>query len=304
MYPKHILDIEQQIEAFLSSGMGITSIDVAKDALTTIGYYRLRGYCFHLYNNQEKKYCQGTTFSNLVRLYYFDRKLSHLLFGMSSDIEVALRVRLVDALLVHEDALILYSPELFANKKLYWQNLGILAGEIARSNDVFIQHNFQNHEGNIPVWAAVEIMSFGNLSKTIKNLKTGEGSSASRLTSYYKYLSPKNRLVNPSLQMLCSWIQAVSILRNICAHNSRIYNRNINTHVQILDIDRPQQPIRHSGLYQIILAMKYLRPNDTVWQEFFSSLKKLLVDNSEIVELARLNFPTDWEKHLLIVNGI
>ena len=45
---------------------------------------------------------------------------------------------------------------------------------------MFIKHNFDNHDGEVPVWAAAEVLSFGTLSKIIKNLKTGTGSSALR----------------------------------------------------------------------------------------------------------------------------
>ena len=49
-----------------------------------------------------------------------------------------------------------------------------------------IRHNFNKHEGQIPLWAAVEVMSFGTLSKTIKNLKTGEGTAYAKFAEFYK----------------------------------------------------------------------------------------------------------------------
>lgn len=66
---------------------------------------------------------------------------------MISKIEVSLRVRLVEALLIHGDSLVLQDSSLFRDKKLYWQNMSTIASEIARSNDVFIKHNFDNHDG-------------------------------------------------------------------------------------------------------------------------------------------------------------
>lgn len=84
-----------------------------------------------------------------------------------------MRSRFVNALLIYkkDDALFLYDPAIFENKRNYWTDISSISKEIARSSDVFIRHNFDKHEGNIPVWAAVEIMSFGTLSKMIKNLK-------------------------------------------------------------------------------------------------------------------------------------
>ena len=44
-------------------------------------------------------------------------------------------------------------------------------------------------------------------------------------------------------------IQGVSVLCNICAHNSRIYNRTIHTTPKILDVDKVTSPLAHNGLY-------------------------------------------------------
>ena len=77
-------------------------------------------------------------------------------------------------------------------------------------------------------------MSFGTLSKTIKNLKTGEGTAYAKLAEFYKHKTQRGNFVKPDKKMLSSWIYAVSILRNMCAHNSRIYNRAINTTPDII----------------------------------------------------------------------
>lgn len=62
--------------------------------------------------------------------------------------------------------------------------------------------------------------------------------------------------------MLSFWIQGVSVLRNMCAHNSRIYNQTIHTTPEILDVDKITPLPAHNGLYQSLLAMKYLKPSD------------------------------------------
>lgn len=299
-YPKRILTIPQQLQSYTDSGMTISSVDEATAALTTIGYYRLRGYSFHLYDNISKQYRPGTDFSHILKLYHFDMELSRLLFSMATSIEVALRARLSDALLTYNDALILTDPAAFSDKKLFWQNLSSLSSQITRSNDVFIRHNFQNYNGEIPLWAAVEIMSFGTLSKTIKNLKTGKGSAYTALAGYYCYRSPRGKLVKPSLQMLSSWIQSVSILRNMCAHNSRIYNRTINTFPELLITDQPNPRPLHNGLYQILLAMKYLRPTDEIWKNFYVDLHNLFNKYNGFFDLSYMNFPSDWTIHLAL----
>lgn len=299
-YPKQILTVEEQIQTYVDAGMEIASHDEVKNALTTIGYYRLRGYSFQLYDNAAKKYIPGTKFEDILKLYRFDQKLSNMIFSMISKIEVALRVRLVEALLVYKDALILQDSSIFKDKKRYWQNMSVVASEIARSNDVFIQHNFENHEGEVPVWAAAEVLSFGTLSKIIKNLKTGKGSAYTVLAGNYQYISPKGNRVSPSQKMLASWVQSVAVLRNMCAHNSRIYNRTIHTTPEILDIDKITPPPVHNGLYQILLAMKYLRVSDEEWKIFADGLEQLFEDDKSVIRLTAMNLPEDWKTHLSV----
>lgn len=299
-YPKQILTIAQQVKSYSNAGMIITSQNEVENALQTVGYYRLRGYSFHLYDNSTKKYIQGTKFEDILKLYYFDQELSKMIFSMISKIEVALRVRLVEALLSYGDALILQDSSIFKDKKMYWQNMSTIASEIARSNDVFIKHNFDKHEGEVPVWAVVEVLSFGTLSKIIKNLKTGTGSAYSILVNNYKYTSKKGNLVNPSQKMFSSWVQSVAVLRNMCAHNSRIYNRTIHTTPEILDVDKITPPPAHNGLYQILLAMKYLRSSDSEWNTFVSELDILFQNNSSVISLSLMNLPADWKTHLSV----
>lgn len=299
-YPKPILTITQQVQSYINAGMTITSYKDVEEALKSIGFYRLRGYSFHLYDNSTKKYVPGTKFDDILKLYQYDQELSILIFSMISKIEVALRVRLVEALLVHGDALILQDSSIFKEKKMYWQNMSAIASEIARSNDVFIRHNFDKHEGEVPVWARVEVLSFGTLSKIIKNLKTGPGSVYSILAANYQYISKKGNVVTPSQKMFASWVQGVSVLRNMCAHNSRIYNRTIHTTPEILDADKITPPPLHNGLYQILLAMKYLRSSNKEWTEFAEEVDKLIQNNNSVINLAAMNLPIDWKAHMSV----
>lgn len=228
-YPKNIYQTAALIQKYKDAGLVITDDQKVETALNEIGFYRLRGYSFHLYDNATKKYIPNVTFDTICHIYNFDMELRSLLFGMTCKIEVALRSRFCEALLQKNDALIYLDPSIFKDKAIFWRNTASISSEIARSTDVFITHNYDNHDGQIPLWAAVEVMSFGTLSKYIKNLSTGTDSVYPSLAQFYKYTSAKGNLATPSLEMFSSWIHAVVVLRNICAHNSRIYNRSLTT---------------------------------------------------------------------------
>ena len=300
-YPKAIHSTHDLIVDLQSKGMSIPDISLAEKAIEQIGYYRLRGYAFHFYDAKAGTFNLGTNFDNVLQLYYFNCELSSLLFAMSSKVEVALRARLCEALLTLGDPLIYLDPSFFKDKSIYWKNLSTLCSEINRSDEVFIKHNYINHDGQIPIWAAVEVMSFGNLSKFVSNLITGPTTPFSKLAKCYTYKSAKGKDVVPSLDMISSWIHSIVILRNMCAHNSRIYNRSMNKKPIILATDQQNPPPRYYGLYQILLSMKYLRPSKEEWNVFVTEYEALLNRYSAYVDLNKLHLPADWKSHLTIV---
>ena len=110
----------------------------------------------------------------------------------------------------------------------------------------------------------------------------------------------KGNFVNPSQKMFASWVQAVSVLRNMCAHNSRIYNRTIHTTPEILDTDKVIPSPAHNGLYQILLAMKYLKSSAGEWSLFVEELDTLIQNHDSVLSLTAMNMPGDWKAHLSI----
>ena len=78
--------LSKQPQSYVDAGMEITSYEDVEKVLKTIGFYRLRGYSFHLYDNTTKKYVAGTKFKDIIKLYQFDQELSALIFSMISKI--------------------------------------------------------------------------------------------------------------------------------------------------------------------------------------------------------------------------
>lgn len=301
-YPKKILSLQDQIKSLEDAGMKISDMGKLETALTTVGYYRLRGYMFPFYDNANKKYQPNTSFDTILSLYSFDQELSLLLTDILTKIEVALRARIVEALLLSQNALVYLDATYFDDKLKYWQNLSSISNEVSRSSDAFILHNLNNHDGQMPIWAVVEVMSFGTLSKLIKSLGYSSHHSTipiyQTFASHYQYPSDKHGvLLIPNTDMLSSWIHTAVILRNMCAHNARIYNRPFTVKPQIIKKDLRTPPPKFKGLYEALLALKYLRPTDDDWITFSHQLSALLSKYSSTIDLKRLNFPTDWQSH-------
>lgn len=115
--------------------------------------------------------------------------------------------------------------------------------------------------------------------------------------SFHLYDNATKKYI-PSLEMFSSWIHAVVVLRNICAHNSRIYNRSLTTKPKLLSVDQQNPAPRYCGLYHFLLAMKYLRPSDDEWNDFITSFDALLNKYQRDIDLGKLHLPSDWRNHV------
>ena len=113
------MSIDEQIQSYKTAGMKFKKLETVRLALETIGFYRLRGYIYPFYDNNNKKFRNEIWFEDILMIYEFDQRLSIIIFDMIKKIEVALRCRLVDAILVYKDALIVHDSSIFEDKKIY-----------------------------------------------------------------------------------------------------------------------------------------------------------------------------------------
>ena len=78
--------------------MEITDEEKAQHYLSHIGYYRLSAYMYPLLSipKEQRLFKRGTSFSKVMMLYRFDKKLRLLLFNEIEKIEVAVRCAIVN----------------------------------------------------------------------------------------------------------------------------------------------------------------------------------------------------------------
>ena len=88
--------------------------------------------------------------------------------------------------------------------------------EIRRNSKSPFVKNFRTNykDGKIPMYALVELFSFGTLSKFFKNMKNPDKKAiASTYNVGYTYFE--------------SWIESIAFVRNLCAHYGRLYNAKL-----------------------------------------------------------------------------
>lgn len=253
-YTKPWLSTDQQLAQLEERGLQVTDPEKAVDYLKRIGYYRLSGYwfafrersglCCALDKTRHGKpqakgesivldhFKPGATFQNAVDLYVFDKQLRLLVLDALERIEIALRVD-VSHTLGQLDAFAYLKGDLFhpgfsqtlskdSGLTRHHEWLGKHAQLIGRSKEEFVNHNKTKYGLPLAVWVACEVWDFGTLSTLYDGMREAEQDAIS-----VKYGIHNGRV-------FATWLRSLNYLRNVCAHHSRLWNRNI--------VDQPKLP--------------------------------------------------------------
>jgi len=273
---------QEQVDILKERNLQIWDEQQAREILGRINYYRLSAYM--LTYKVDNKFQDGISFGDIYDLYEFDKKLRNLIMGLLETIEVTFRTHIA-YLIAHKYGATGYmNPENFITKKIHVELMDKLYLEIDRSDELFIKHHKSKYKGIFPVWVAIEVVSFGLLSKIYSNLKN-EDKLEIAITYYkipYKYIR--------------SWLHALSTFRNICAHFGRVYNRTLTIKPMLHKKDLAKD-IKNDTVFSLILIMGKLIKDDIEWGTFVTNLWAL-IDQYEKVDVELMGFPEKWE-HLL-----
>jgi abortive infection bacteriophage resistance protein len=148
--------------------------------------------------------------------YLFDRQLRVLVMDAIERIEVSVKAQLVNLLTLR------FGPFAHTNRAnfprfgpdAYREWMEKIHQQTERSKEVFLQHyrTKYNSETEIPLWMMAEIMDFGTTLTLYRNCDQYD----KRAIALAYGLTAK---------VLESWLVSLNIVRNICAHHGRLWNR-------------------------------------------------------------------------------
>lgn len=222
-FSKPALTIDDHIGLLKNRGMEFADERFAKQALSHISYYRLKAYC-HPYqvNEAQHEYAQGSLFENVIEHYEFDRMLRLHLMNAIERVEISVRSNWVNVMKFNYGPHGHMNSDAFSSKPKgkgwsHTEGIDKLKEELKRSSEPFVDHfNNKYDEALPPIWASAELMSFGNFSKWYSNTRTRKD--RNKVAKTYR-IDEKN---------LVSFLHHLVIVRNHCAHHSRLWNRNFN----------------------------------------------------------------------------
>ncbi len=294
-YIKPPLTIAQQINTLKSRGLLINDEDRASRYLSFISLYRLRAYTYAYQNNEnpEHPFYPDITFNKILQTYLFDRKFRLLVFDAIERIEIAFRTQIIYQYSIKYGGNWYEDKKIFRNPVYFNKDLKLIDKELKRSNEVFIKHykNTYSNPKRPPAWMIMEITSLGLLSKIYENLK---------ICPEKKVIARNFNLGHPFV--LESWMHSLSVIRNICAHHGRLWNRELAASIKLPrktnNVWLSNTHFPQGKMFLALSSILYLLNTIIPGNHFKDKLKTLISKYPEI-PLKQMGFPTEWENEQL-----
>lgn len=272
---KEFKTIDEQIELLQNRNLHIENEDIAREILLNNNYYYLiNGYkdLFLNKNSKKEKFTNGTTLEEIYSLYEFDRKIRIIFLEYILLIE-----RKIDTYIAyefskyygHKNYLI---PENFnnsnKNKELILKFINDINLEIShqyKNANKMIMHYLDMYK-YIPLWVLIRILSFGKVSKFYSFMKQKEQNNISR----------KFNIQSEALKV---YLINLGNVRNICAHDEKLYDVRLKKRINITDYHRQLKLTRKDNktayatrdLFSVIIILKILLEKE-MFNEFYSNI--------------------------------
>lgn len=301
-YNKSALSYADQIQQLKLRGLIIENEAKATHLLEAISYYRLSGYWYPmLADKQNHVFKPNSTFETAFNIYKFDRELRLQVLRELEKIEIAIRAKMIYVLSHSRGAFWYLDSANFLNPVKHAETLSKIGLECSRSDEEFIQAFKNKYSDSMPPsWMMLEVSSFGILSSLFSNLVSGRDK---RDIANYFGLSDN---------ILSSWLHSIVYLRNICAHHSRLWNREMriqpmiprNPHhsfihrTKYIDSETGIERSLNNKTYFILSMIIYLMNIINPKHEILERLNALIAAYPNI-DLHAMGFPIEWKTETL-----
>ena len=293
-YTKQPITLVEQIDLLKRRGLIIDDEAEAVAVLERISYFRLASYWRPM--EQDKVlhvFKPNSHFSNVLTLYRFDSELKSLVFNSIQRIEIAVRTRMIQQFSMKYGSFWFMDKQLFTSEEIFQKNLAGLRNSVERSIEDFVLEHFQRYDDPDmpPAWKSLELATLGILSRMYSNF----ADNAVKKQVARSFTIPQHEFMR-------NWLENLTIIRNVCAHHARLWNRSFVIQLRlphhlsgswISDFSFPEE-----RLYPQLCCIAYwLRAIDQ--QSTFVADFKALLQKYPTVDAAAMGFPKGWRQEPL-----
>ena len=302
MNKKEFRTLDEQVDILKSKGLIIDNEETIKDILLRENYFFINGYRT-MFFDKNRRFLEGTKFSELYSAFLFDRNLRNVLFKNLLVVENNIK-SIISYQLSKKYG---YKEIDYLNPKNFTQDYK----EVRRVEDVLnkikrqIRINGEKHTATyhymtkynyVPLWILVKVLSFGLINELYGILKEEDKEEIARVYGLNK-------------DTLKIYIQLLSNYRNLCAHEDIVYDHRTQIYIddtiyhKKMDLEKNSLGEYIQGktdLFAVIIIFKQMLQKDR-FKDFMKELSvsfEIFDNNVSIIEndilLKKMGFPKNY----------
>lgn len=276
---KEYKNSNELLEYIISKGVSVNNKEDTLNKIKTYSYYSIINTYKDVFKNTNNEYKKNVSFDEIFALFEFDKNLRSIFLKYSLEIEMILKSLLAETLSSRygiKDYLVKGNFDDIVEETTIVESINVIEEEINKQNGKHeaVTHYIDEY-GFVPPFVLTKILTLGELSRLYAMLKQSDRQS----------ISKNFKLSDRVLKQI---IINMTMIRNICAHNDRLFSFHSKFRISFKYIQKNYNE-KSVNIYMIMKCMESLLPKDKK-KEFVklinneiktldSKLKSIKVDN-------------------------
>lgn len=249
---KEYKNSNELLDYIISKGVSVNNKEDALNKIKTYSYYSIINTYKDVFKNTNNEYKKNVSFDEIYALFEFDKNLRNIFLKYSLEIEMILKSLLAETISSRygiRDYLIKENFDDTVNKTTINESLNAIEEEINKQNGKHeaVTHYIDEY-GFVPPFVLTKILTLGELSRLYAMLKQSDRQS----------ISKNFKLSDKVLKQI---IVNMTMIRNICAHNDRLFSFHSKFRISFKYIEKNYNE-KSVNIYMIMKCMESLLPKD------------------------------------------
>ena len=276
---KEYKNSNELLDYIISKGVSVNNKEDALYKIKTYSYYSIINTYKDVFKNNNNEYKKNVSFDEIYALFEFDKNLRSIFLKYSLEIEIILKSLLAETISSRygiKDYLIKENFDNTVNETIITESINVIEEEINKQNGKHeaVTHYIDEY-GFVPPFVLTKILTLGELSRLYAMLKQSDRQS----------ISKNFKLSDKVLKQI---IVNMTMIRNICAHNDRLFSFHSKFRISFKYIEKNYNE-KSVNIYMVMKCMESLLPKEKK-KEFVklinneiknldSKLKSIKIDN-------------------------
>lgn len=260
---KEYKNSDELLTYIISKGISVNDEEDALNKIKTYSYYSIINTYNDVFKTTNNEYEKNVSFDEIYALFEFDKNLRSIFLKYLLEIEMILKSLLAETISSRygiKEYLIKENFDDTINETIVTESINVINEEINKQNGKHeaITHYIDKY-GFVPPFVLIKILTLGELSRLYVMLKQSDRQS----------ISKNFKLSDKVLRQI---IINMTMIRNICAHNDRLFSFHSKFRISFKYIEKDYNE-NSVNIYMMMKCMEYLLPKEKK-KEFIKLIKK------------------------------